>query len=493
MIGRETGIVAGLIVVAGLIRFFALGHQSLDGDEAVTAVKVLQPSLGHTLLVVANFERSPPLYYILIWLWTKAFGTDVAALRSLSALLGTLTVPAAYLAARELASRRAGLIAGILTAVNPFLVWYSQEARSYALMALFAAWAFYFFARAHRSPSGRNLALWAGFSALALCSHYFAVFLIIPEGLVLVAPRASRRRALLAVGATAVAGLALLPLAVAQQGNKGDVTSGGALAARIGGSALRFVASEEPRNVAASAHVTDFRLAVAGVALILVAIAAFVLVRMGTAREKRGAALAATVGAVAFLTPCALALVGPDFVVSRNMIGALVPLLIAAGIAFSVRGPRAIAAICAAGTVALSLVVLVAVYSTRQMQRVDWRSTAEAALPLRSPTVFLLPRIGENQLAYYLDAREISKHRLARGISTRGVDVISHGEPLVASLPRAFKLISDRSVRPDFSFRRYVAPHRVRLSPRAVASHRVRVGWPEVVALVPRMGAESPP
>jgi mannosyltransferase len=484
MVGREARVVAGLVLMAGLVRFFALGHQSLDGDEAVTAVRVLHPNLGGTLSVVVHLERSPPGYYILIWVWTKVFGTGVAALRSLSALFGTLTVPAVYLAARELASKRAGLIAAALTAVSPFLVWYSQEARSYALMALFAAWALYFFARAHGSPTAKNLRRWALFSALALCSHYFAVFLIIPEGLVLIAPPASRRRALVAVGAIAVVGLALLPLAIAQEGNKGDVTSNGALASRIGGSALRFVASEEPRNSDASAAVEDFRLGVGILAASLIAIAALVLVRFGTSRDKHGAALAASIGAAAFLTPCALALIGPDFIVSRNMIGALVPLVVAAGIAFSVPGRRAVAALCGAGTVALSAVVLVAVYSNAQMQRVDWRPAARAVAPLRSPTVFVLPRVASNLLAYYLHAREISDPGFARGIWTRRIDVVSRfGNPFAASPPPAFKPAARQTIPPDFTLRRYEAPYAVRLAPRKVASRRERAGWPNVEAL----------
>src|SRR5438876_576650 len=80
--------------------------------------------------------RTPPFYYMLAWGWAKLFGTGEVGLRSLSALAGTLTIPAAYAAGRALSSRRAGLIAAALFAVNPLLVWYSQEARAYALLAL---------------------------------------------------------------------------------------------------------------------------------------------------------------------------------------------------------------------------------------------------------------------------------------------------------------------------------------------------------------------
>ena len=56
-------------------------------------------------------------------------GTGEFGLRSLSALAGVATVPVAYLIGVELRGRRAGLMAAALVAVNPMLLWYSQEAR----------------------------------------------------------------------------------------------------------------------------------------------------------------------------------------------------------------------------------------------------------------------------------------------------------------------------------------------------------------------------
>lgn len=77
--------------------------------------------------------------------------------RSLSALFGVLTIPVAFGAARAAVSERAGLIAAGLVAVDPFLVYYSQEARSYALYALLATCSMWAFAVALRSSSTRAL------------------------------------------------------------------------------------------------------------------------------------------------------------------------------------------------------------------------------------------------------------------------------------------------------------------------------------------------
>ena len=96
-----------------------LGVQSLDHDEAAT-VRVLAPSLTETLHFVANLERSPPLFYAIAWIWAKLFGTGQLHLRSLSALIGTLMIPIAFYAAKELGgSRRATLLAAAFAALNP--------------------------------------------------------------------------------------------------------------------------------------------------------------------------------------------------------------------------------------------------------------------------------------------------------------------------------------------------------------------------------------
>jgi hypothetical protein len=69
-LGREHGAALALtaiVAVAAIIRFATLGDQSLDHDEAVTAARVLHPSFLQSMQVVVNGERSPPLYYVLIW------------------------------------------------------------------------------------------------------------------------------------------------------------------------------------------------------------------------------------------------------------------------------------------------------------------------------------------------------------------------------------------------------------------------------------------
>src|SRR3954463_7067423 len=155
-------LVALILLGAGL-RFATLDLQSYWYDEAVT-VGLVRMDLPGMLSAIYHHESTPPLYYVLAWGWAKLFGTGEVGLRSLSALIGTASIPVFYAAARELVSRRVGLAVAALAAVNPLLVWYSQEARAYALLALLCAASLLYFARLVRRPDdGRALALWALF------------------------------------------------------------------------------------------------------------------------------------------------------------------------------------------------------------------------------------------------------------------------------------------------------------------------------------------
>ena len=69
-------------------------------------------------------------------MWRELFGSGKIALRSLTVLLGSLAVPVMVLLGTRLFGRPAGLVAGLLLALSPFLVHYEQTARSYALVVL---------------------------------------------------------------------------------------------------------------------------------------------------------------------------------------------------------------------------------------------------------------------------------------------------------------------------------------------------------------------
>jgi len=209
---RTIVLLAAVTAFAAALRLVAIDAKGFWGDE-ISTVFLLHRPYGDMLDHVARLESTPPLYYSLAWLWAKLFGTTEAGLRSLSALVGAGTVPLAYGAAQELVSRRGALYAATLAAASPVLVWYSDEARAYMLLVFLGAGALWCFARTLKSSSRLALALWAAASSLAVLTHYFAVFLAIPEAAVLLRRCAVRREAIAAVATVGAACAAIFPLA----------------------------------------------------------------------------------------------------------------------------------------------------------------------------------------------------------------------------------------------------------------------------------------
>jgi uncharacterized membrane protein len=113
---------------------------------------------------------------------------------------GTLVVPALYWLGRELYDRRTGVAAALLGTVAPLLVWYSQEARDYAFVTLFAVLTVLGCARVLRRGSVGDWALWVVAGALLVWSHWFAALLLGVTAAVLVGAAVRRRQGRVALG-----------------------------------------------------------------------------------------------------------------------------------------------------------------------------------------------------------------------------------------------------------------------------------------------------
>jgi len=352
-----------LVTAAGAaLRFATLDRQSFWLDELVT-VSLLDRGLGDVLGEIRETEATPYLYYLLAWPWARIAGFGEVGLRSLSALFGTLTVPVAYAAGTAFATRRVGLIAASLVSVHPLLVWYSQEARSYALLVLLGACTVLFLGRALQEPRGVDLAGWAVASSLAIATHYFAVFLVLAEAGWLVARLRPRRPAVLASLVPIAVLAAHLPLLLAQRGN-GEAVAGTSLLSRIAGVPKALVVGY------------SFPLEVAGsvlAALLLLAGLALLAYRTPPA-IRRGAVVAGSVALVAAAVPLLAALAGADYLVARNVVAAIVPgaICVGAGYAAGRLGLAVGGVLCA-----LLLAITLGVSLDERYGRTDWRGAAE--------------------------------------------------------------------------------------------------------------------
>jgi len=103
--------------------------------------------------------------------WMKAAGQSPIGVRMLPVLLGTATVAMIYLLARRLFDHRVGLAAAAIAAVAPFQIYYSQEARMYALLGLAATAMTYFFVRAWAGNRRLDWIALSFFGAMTLYAH----------------------------------------------------------------------------------------------------------------------------------------------------------------------------------------------------------------------------------------------------------------------------------------------------------------------------------
>jgi mannosyltransferase len=400
---RTFWVVAGLTVVAAALRFATLGVQSYHHDEIVTASRILREDFWHAMDAVGFSESAPPLYYALAWAWTQVTGTGEAGLRSVSALAGVATVPVAYLLGAQLSGRRAGIVAAALVAVNPMLVWYSQEARAYALFALLTALSLLYFVRALDQGRRRDFIAWGIASALALATHYFAAFPIAAEALWLLRRRG--RQTTPGLGILAAAGLLLAPLALHQMSiGHAEWIGGRSLGHRIWETGLSFMLGETGDIIARPEHpllaVVPCLLVVAGLVLV---------VMRGDRREHRAAGIPLILAAVTVVVPLALALLAPgkDYVLARNLLPALVPLLVAVAVGCGLRRARRSGTALAAVLVAYSFGFSVWASVSPALQRPDWSAVASAIGEPTVPRAMVTWTLGEASLRYYLSTGSI--------------------------------------------------------------------------------------
>ena len=512
---------AAIVALAALLRFATLRTQSIWFDEAATW-QLMRLPFGDLLHHVARQESSPPLFYVLEWGWTHVFGTRAGGLRSLSALAGTLTVPVAYAIGARLAGpragapapeeatpaaqreapatstrharepgsaggqltfatpQRAGLATAALVAVNPLLVWFSQEARAYALVVLLSAGALLMLLRACDEPGrARWLAWWAVLGALALATHYFAAFVLVPQAAWLAWRHPRRRAALAAGGAFAAAGAALLPLLVEQHRNPYDI-AGESLALRIVQVPKQFLLGY--RGPAPLAF------GLAGAALALGA--AWLLARRVEPRARRRALGVAAIGALGIVLPVAAAALGADYLNARNALPALVPLAAALGVACAASRPARLGLGLLAALCGLSLAIVVAVAADQRYQRADWAGLARALGRGDGPRALVIsPANGETALRFYRPGLTTLP---AAGAAVREVDVVGvagstspgGGATLPAQLGSALAVAGfgppQRTAAGTYELLRFRAPRPVPVTPQPLAAVRFSPQLPSV-------------
>ncbi len=472
---------AAVVLVGGLLRLTTLGSQSYWVDEATT-VHELHLSFGALLHEIRVNETTPPLYFVLAWLWAKLFGTGEVGLRLMSGLLGIGLIPLVYLCARELLSRWAAVLAAALAALSPFLIWYSQEARSYALFALLCSASLLFCLRSRAEPTRRNLVLWTIWSTLAIFTHFFAGFLVAAEALLLLV--SVRSRALLAGCAViALAQLAVLPLAVGDTSHPLNWIQAFPLSTRIQQVPVQLGLGQLFQS-GIVAH------GLAGAALLAVVVAALLLFAGGR-RERRAAVVGAVLAGAVILVPILLAVLGRDYLVPRNLMPAWTPLAVVIVAACTVPRARVGGAMLAVAVLAGSVWADVEVGTKTQYQRPDWRGVAAALGTSRGSRAIVADQgnFATQPLSVYLGAPWLPPGPAPTAVSEVDVVRSAFAQP-ARSLPAGMRLLSSKSVN-QFRVERFVIAGGWDLPPAQIlarASRLVSPALPGGSVLIQRPG-----
>ncbi|MDD5629834.1 MAG: glycosyltransferase family 39 protein, partial [Elusimicrobia bacterium] len=165
-----------VLALAAWARFHGLGVRGLWLDEAYSA------HLAHCgwtgLIRELSRESTPPFYYLILHGWTSVLGEGEAALRLLSALFSLGGIGALYVLVRKHFSAGSAELAAVLIAFSPLHVYYAQEARMYALLALLGT-VLVDAAMDYVQKRGARALLVAGVSGtLMLYTHTIALWLV---------------------------------------------------------------------------------------------------------------------------------------------------------------------------------------------------------------------------------------------------------------------------------------------------------------------------
>ena len=206
---RFLTVAGGIVALAFLLRIYRIGDHEFWYDEALSFSML---SMRWTAIPLIDFN--PPLHQFLLRAWATLAGQSEAALRALSAAVGTLFVAAIICTGREIFDARVGLWSGAFAAVAPMHIYYSQEARTYVLLTLTLLLTYVTLWQAMRRNTWGSWALVSACAALALYSHYFAILALLPTPFLLVLwaeEQEARQRWIRYAGAMFLSGLLLLP------------------------------------------------------------------------------------------------------------------------------------------------------------------------------------------------------------------------------------------------------------------------------------------
>lgn len=401
--------VAALLVVGGgALRLYRSTSLSLWLDEGFTLLFARLP-WESVLGLHGAYDAHPPLYYALVKAATLMLPELVAA-RYLSVLAGTATLAVLYLLVARLAGRPAALVACLVAALSPLAVWYSQEARQYAVTGLAVSIAYFALLTFYERPTLRWAFVYGAALTSALYLDYSALYALAPQLVLLpfvVYRQRQRSISIIAAGfAAAIAYLPWLPNVFetvhALGSQRGGYLEAGSteiadsllsIAGFVGQGVYFASLTPSPWDRWPSLHLV----------LGALAVAAFTLGGIALVRQRFGFALAYALSAGTVVAALLVSQISPGYAprtVSYAVLGwAMLLGAAAAGRSMSIVR-RASGWVVVAAMVVVSMASLQSVYNGDKQHWQDWAAGVAKAAQFGFP-VITFPRIAPTMVDAY--------------------------------------------------------------------------------------------
>ncbi len=174
-----------LVLILFLALFLRLVHldQSFWLDEAAQVIESARP-FSQQLQIAADFH--PPGFHLLLHFW-MFFGHSEVWIRLLPVLFSLGSITVVYAIGKRIADEKTGLIAALFLALNPYHLWYSQEARPYMMLVFFVSLSVY-------ALITRRWKLYTLSLIGSWYSTYFAPFVFLGQGIYILVFQRSRMR-----------------------------------------------------------------------------------------------------------------------------------------------------------------------------------------------------------------------------------------------------------------------------------------------------------
>jgi uncharacterized membrane protein len=169
-------------IVAFVLRFHNLTLQGLWYDELYSVVLSAKHSVWNIIFECAS-DVHPPFFQLCLYAWFKLFPSTEFFARLYPFTVGMFGVVFLYYLGKELYDENTGLTASLFASVNFFLVYYSQEVRSYSQNFALTVLTALLLVKLLRKPTVLKSVAYA-ISVLALAySHYFGLLMGAVQGI----------------------------------------------------------------------------------------------------------------------------------------------------------------------------------------------------------------------------------------------------------------------------------------------------------------------